>query len=289
MKWKQYQIIFSLKSPLHIGYRKIGNLMQTRKYVHGKIIWAALTARLTRDCGRGADGMAYKKIGDAVKRNFRFGYLWPAVPADNVTRVKNWDDVETFFSYDVDDKNVKYLKDLFPHPKLNDTPPFDYLFLDSYASTALSAHVYSSEEGSLHDTEFLAPYTRDLRQVFLTGSLWVLNNLPESLEDWEAKLRYVRFGGEESYGWGRVQLMYCASGVSIDPDCFPWSGPIPAHVEVMNSGEIIQGCIEPLVGWETKSSGIQKVGSATIAYVPGSSTKNGVLNFAIGESGIWTL
>ena len=48
MAWQKYDLAFQLLAPLHIGYRKVGNLMQSRGYVPGKNLWAALTARLTR-------------------------------------------------------------------------------------------------------------------------------------------------------------------------------------------------------------------------------------------------
>ncbi|MEA1908330.1 MAG: hypothetical protein U9N43_04790 [Euryarchaeota archaeon] len=180
MTWEHHRIIFRLKSPLHVGYRKVGNLMQTRHYVHGKILWAALTARLTRDHGDGSDGRAYVKIGAAVKKHFRFGYLWPAIQCGdkvkNCDDVKNWDDVKTLFSSNWKGADLKCLEKLFPHPKVleNDEPTFDYRFLDSYASTASHPHSRGALEGSLHDTEFIAPRTRDGQQVYLAGSLWVM-------------------------------------------------------------------------------------------------------------------
>ncbi|PXF59764.1 MAG: hypothetical protein C4B59_10700 [Candidatus Methanogaster sp.] len=267
--------------------------MQTRHYVHGKILWAALTARLTRDHDNGADGQAYKTTGDDVKKHFRFGYLWPAIPCGDT--VRNWDDVKTLFPSDWNGADLECLKKIFPHPKVlkKDEPTFDYLFLDSYASTASSPHSRGALEGSLHDTEFITPRTRDDgRQVYLAGSLWVkAEELPEKLERWKDKLNDLRFGGEGSYGWGRVQQIYCAieRNDPIDPTGFSWSGPIPAHVEAEGAEQMIQGPIEPLVGWEMQKNGGQKPGEATIAFIPGYSAGTGTAKFAIGMFGVWTV
>lgn len=290
MTWEHHRIIFRLKSPLHVGYCKVGNLMQTRHYVHGKILWAALTARLTRDHDDGSDGRAYKTIGNAVKKYFRFGYLWPAVPSGD--DVKNCDGVKTLFSSDWKGANLERLEKLFPHPKVikNDDPTFDYLFLDSCASTASSPHSRGALEGSLHDTEFIAPRTRDRQQVYLAGSLWVMEGeLPEKLERWKDKLNDLRFGGEGSYGWGRVQRICCAleRNDPIDPTGFPWSGPIPAHVEAREAEQMIHGVIEPLVGWEVRDGGRQAIGQATIAFMPGCRTD--AAEFTMGEFGVWTV
>lgn len=291
MTWEHHRIIFRLKSPLHVGYRKVGNLMQTRHYVHGKILWAALTARLTRDHDNGADGQAYIEIGMDVQECFRFGYLWPAIPCGDT--IENWDDAETFVSFDVKEKYVECLEKLFPHPKVveKDEPAFDYLFLDSYASTASSPHSRGAEDASLHDTEFIAPRTRDGQQVYLAGSIWVkVGELPEKLKRWEDKLNDLRFGGEGSYGWGRLQLIDNDSSRngSIDPDNISWSGPIPAHVGAEKAEQTIHGPLEPLVGWEMRKDGSQTPGKATIAFIPGCSARTDTNEFTIGAFGVWT-
>lgn len=114
MTWKQYRIAFRLLSPLHIGYRKVGNLMQTRCYVPARVLWAALTVRITRDCGKGCNGKDYTEIGSNVEKYFHFGYLWPAISRNGQSKVEKWDDLETFFSFPLDKKNC--LHELFPNP-----------------------------------------------------------------------------------------------------------------------------------------------------------------------------
>ena len=63
-----YRLVFQIKSPLHIGWRRIGNLMQTQYYVPGRSFWGAVTANLTRWLGE----TNYRKIGEWVKKTSPF-------------------------------------------------------------------------------------------------------------------------------------------------------------------------------------------------------------------------
>jgi hypothetical protein len=49
MNWIGYRVVFRLRSPLHIGWRKAGNVQVTRPYLTGRSFWGALTERLVRD------------------------------------------------------------------------------------------------------------------------------------------------------------------------------------------------------------------------------------------------
>jgi len=271
--------------------------MQTRPYVTGKVMWAALTARFTRDLCDGTNGTDYVKMGTYLKKHFKFSYLWPAVPRDGISKVEKWDDLQTLFPFEENvSKNLQNLEKLYPHPQLVKSAYFDYCFLDSYAGTALDQHNFTADEGTLHDTEFIAPYIRSNGlPVHLVGSLWVDESHLQKLSDWVDKLNHIRLGGELSYGWGKVQCICCEPIKKTneneyyipDPDGFPWSGHIPAHIRVEQSEVTVQGIIEPLVGWERKTNGNQEIGHATIAFVPGSYDENSNANFVIKHYGVW--
>ncbi|NJK52088.1 MAG: hypothetical protein HC936_03380, partial [Leptolyngbyaceae cyanobacterium SU_3_3] len=68
MNWRAYRVVFKLKSPMHIGCGKMGNVQRTRPYVTGRVFWGALTMRLTRDAtsGSATDSSQYKVFGDQV-------------------------------------------------------------------------------------------------------------------------------------------------------------------------------------------------------------------------------
>jgi hypothetical protein len=265
MSWQQYDLLFRLQSPLHVGYRKVGNLMQTRSYVPGKNLWAALTARLTRAASKGADGKAYQEIGALVQDNFRFPYLYPALQNDSGYTVHYpWED------------------------------DFDYLFLDSYASTALSYTSQSAEDAMLHETEFVAPCTRTGQPVFLSGNLYVKTELPTPLSNWQDALKKVQVGAERGYGWGRLRLVLC------DPRGEPLTAEpcvtvhkdhrLTVHLKAENVTGAT-GVIEPLIGWERNNdsslNGSWRLSrEALICYAPGSIVAADA-TFMIGQHGIW--
>ena len=281
MDWTQYHIVFKLTSPLHIGYRKVGNLMQTRSYVPGKNIWAALTARITRDNEKGNEGKAYEKTGKEINEKFRFTYFWPAISPNN-TEVKRWEDLRTYFTFDVQEYDD--LRKIYPLKEEKDKKPFDYLFLDSYASTSLDYERQGAEEGSLHEVEFISPVTRDRRQVYLAGTIWVKENSLNCTENWKK----LSIGGEQKYGWGRLELQKPEKPNEndiLDPDGFDWKGTVPTHIDSEGAKDIY-GSLEPLVGWETKEDNRQKVSDAKIAFIPGVNIETSK-KFKIIANGLW--
>lgn len=280
MAWTYYPLKFRLLSPLHVGYRKVGNLMQTRPYLPGKLLWAALTARLTRDDHDGSQSSEYRRIGDLVQSNFRFGYLWPSV--DGQTSHWPWCHSD-----------------------------FDYLLLGSYASTALSYDQRSAEEGSLHETEFIAPVARNGQPVYLVGDLWVSEGgLPHALRGWKDACHNLQLGGERTYGWGRVQChsdwstgqngsgstsaghawREQNSGIvltlSADKD-----NRLTAHAVAAGKGAVsgIVGPVEPLVGWERDNENpgrTWRLSTALICWAPGC-TIDAQTSVIISNYGIW--
>ena len=284
MTWTHYRLRFRLLSPLHVGYRKVGNLMQTRPYVPGKNVWAALTARLTRDYHNGGDAEMYKCIGRLVQENFRFGYLWPSLDGN-----------EPYFPWKHDD--------------------FDYLFLGSYASTALNYEQGAADEGLLHEVEFIAPVTRDRQPVYLVGDLWVKKgDIPVEIR--EQVLSNLQLGGERHYGWGRVRCCtdwdekqegsgQTVAGyhwneqneevvLTLSKDNDKDKARLTAHAKAVGSDALsgIVGPIEPLVGWERNNDANAKnpwkLSSAVVCWAPGGRVKQEI-QVRIGDSGIWKL
>jgi len=283
MPWTHYRLTFRLLSPLHVGYRRAGNLMQTRPYVPGRLLWAALTARLTRDAGHGGDAEAYQRIGRKVQQAFRFGYLWPALgEKDNPKAHPN----TLYFPWAHDD--------------------FDYLLLGSVMSTALDPHQTTAHEGSLHEVEYLAPRSRDDRPVFLLGDLWVNNGAPKG---WKDALHHIQLGGERGYGWGRVALVDCKPSEGkrlVAVPAITWDEKadevvlttpqdedkavfLPAHALAAGEGALpqsaVQGPLEVLVGWGWYE-GRYGLSKAQVAYAPGATCQSG-LTVRIGPNGIW--
>jgi hypothetical protein len=278
MIWIAYPVAFRLLSPLHVGWRKLGNLQQTRPYLTGRTIWGALTARLTREQRRSD----YGKVGEEVDQQLTFTYFYPSVNSKATEKVTPW-----------------------PWPD-KQWDEFAWTFLGSYASTALTDG-HSSEAGSLHETEYIAPVTRDEKAVYMVGYIFERDdcNLP-----WKRVLNKLQFGGERGYGWGRVSLEDPEDLESVpvtNNTCFDYelncAGDYPvitipegkevlAHIDTedVKDPNIIEGTIEPLIGRETSSTGGfgATFPKANICWMPGSKVKvkQGV-KFQIQEKGIW--
>jgi len=276
MTWQAYRVVFRLLAPMHIGYRKVGNIQLTHPYVTGRVLWGALTARLTRDTVSTPRGEDYIKKGKQVNEQLAFTYFYPALEGKGDYK-----------------------------PCL---PPFDdefcYRFLFTYASTALEYDRFAAEEGSLHEVEYIGPYTRgEGAPVYLVGYIFAKDGGPSG---WQRALERVQLGGERGYGWGRVKLEKLESlqgdiktfGYKVDLKAdrptitVPKDRPLLAHTEA--EGVSAAGPIGPLVGreWENLPNPEGRVGAgqhlskAKICYAPGSKVSNKA-PFIIEPYGIW--
>ena len=197
----------------------------------------------------------YKCVGDALAKSFHLGYLWPSLDGER----------PCFFW---------------------EFKGFEYTFLGSYVSTALDYSRSAADEGTLHEVEYLSPYTRDEgRPVFLVGDLWVQDSLPEALNGWKDALGKVQLGGERSYGWGRVRLLSDFKEGPRDADGedevllkLAEGDRLPAHALAAGEGVVprgrgtIQGPVEALSGWEhvlRDSPRTWELMPVRLAYAPG--------------------
>lgn len=266
MSWTAYRVTFKLLSPVHVGWHKLGNLQQTRPYITGRSLWGALTARLTRQYGSDK----YKDMGKKVDDQLAFTYFYPSKSPEP-------DGVELW-------------------PWREQWDKFAWTFLSSYASTALE-NGHSSEAGSLHETEFISPRTRDGQQVYLVGYFFK----KDSCElEWEIALSKLQLGGERGYGWGRVKLCICES---VKPEtCFGYkfteTEEYP-HLQALDEMRLLahtyageeddrKGTIEPFIGRETddKARFGRTITPAEVCWTPGSVAKKGDA-FYIMPRGIW--
>ena len=263
--WKAHQIVLELLSPLHVGHRRIGNLASTRRYVPGRAIWGALTARITRDAG----GQDYAEVGRRVHEELAWTYFFvSATPG----KVPLW-------------------------PWGGNGHEFEWLYLSSFASTALEDG-HSAEEGALHEVEHIAPRTRFGDQVYLTGYLFEREG---STLNWRGALNRLQIGGERSYGWGRVRPF---AVTPLEGPCFgiypahtnsdrpvieaPGGLALAAHTLAFDSDNY-EGAIEPLVGRETDTAnsafGVLP-SSAVVCWTPGTRTLE-TRKYQVAGHGIW--
>jgi hypothetical protein len=270
--WSEYKVAFRLLSPLHIGRRKVGNLQQTRRYVPGKVLWAAFTARLVRDSGKGDQNSAYVDMGNFIHDNVRFGYFYLALSTS--TAVESADDLKEWYPWS--------------------TEHFDYIFLQSYTSTGLGGATKTAEKGSLHEIEFISPQTRWEDQVYLLGTLWVREECSKIVMRKNC-LGSLQLGGERGYGWGRIEPVFAEPVFALEVAqrnnqdiVIPVKKgeKVLAHVDACGVQEGLRGRIEPLVGWEYTGNGWNLTENVVLAYVPGSDVVCD-MTFVVDRFGLW--
>ncbi|MCQ3972419.1 MAG: hypothetical protein DPW09_03110 [Anaerolineae bacterium] len=287
MTWQVYRLVFRLESPLHIGWRKISNLMQTRSYVPGRIWWGAVTAGLTQWLGK----TDYRQTGEWVQENLRFGYFFPAENIDDPL-------------YPVQSAG----ETVYGQNKLSESV-FERRFLNALASTAIAHEANVAEEASLHEVEFLTPSLNLGQPVYLVGHLFVHQNEEIAIRNDDVEVQglslfsqviaSLQIGGERRYGFGRLTL--CRSECRRVSDIFgyllnqqdgqccvtvPARRPLLAHA--IAGGLRLNGSIEPLVSreWAQQSGPGRQVTLLGLCYVPGSTVASDT-TFTIGQYGIW--
>lgn len=277
--WSLHSVSLKLASPLHVGKGFRGNLKHTRAYVGGRALWGALACRIARDYLKGH----YRDAENWVHNNLRFSYLYPSAGEGQPPSF----------------------------PWAADASHFRWQFLHSYASTAL-VDGRSKLDGSLHETEYIAPRTRDNQQVWLRGYLWartdaLLNGQP--LQDlWVRLFSSINLGAERSYGWGRISAACFTAMPANTPVFSDWlwkqdthdevlldpspvstgSACLYAHMDVGESqllGAPIE--LEPLVGLLTDSTGWGRRPSDVVIAAPPGATLTPPRKCIIGNFGVW--
>ncbi|HID31148.1 MAG TPA: hypothetical protein EYP19_14275 [Desulfobacterales bacterium] len=277
MAWKAFKVELRLCTPLHSGWRKVGNLQMTRPYVTGRMLWGALTLRLTRTAAgsrSATDSKMYRDIGKLVHETLAFTYFYPALREENDFRI--------FWPWE-------------------DEGGFRRRFLSSYTGTALIPSANSAAEGTLHEVEFLSPQAMDIGEpVYLIGYFIEESGCPLN---WREALSATQLGGERSYGWGLVELegepmevkghqlfddAVTFNGEGVRPIIsVPENGILLAHALATSSLQIV-GEVEPLVGREWENAPGDRISHAAICFIPGSQIRQKT-TFEIENYGLWKM
>lgn len=202
--WQRLDIVFVLKSPLHIGYLPFRGLVisPTRYYVPGRNFWGAVTKRLTENLYENPVE-EYKKIGEQIKENFRFSYFYLY-------------DGETIFIPKYNEEGLT-----FGDKKQIDKFQFEYRFIGSRVLTAINSNSGTAKDESLHEIEFIKDKFSDdgdrIKDTKIIGCIWVKEN--SKIQDYEVKIENngifvnefnlieeLTLGGEQGYGFGLVGL-----------------------------------------------------------------------------------
>lgn len=284
--WAAYRLRFELLTPMHIGWRKVGNLQQTRPYVLSRTLWGALTARLAREAGATGDKRLYKKIGEKLEKELRFSYFYLI---DQIKTDLNCLNASGGWPWHIKGNN-------------NDDPGlFDWKYLNSYGGSPITEQQVT-EEGGLHETEHIMPFTREGKRVYLVGQVFERKKHSTYISNWKKSITRIQLGGERSYGWGKIALaekivetdnLFGASLKldSVDPEVvIPANSFITSHVSLDEaaSPEGFEGRIEMLAGRLTAEA--NKYGRNYASLLPCWTPGTRVVeekNFFICSKGIW--
>ncbi|RLB82188.1 MAG: hypothetical protein DRH17_06570 [Deltaproteobacteria bacterium] len=274
MSWEAFEVVFRLKSPLHIGYRQIGMLAKTRYYVPGRNMWAAVTARLAQMIS-GKDLPDYQGVGEMLKKNAKFSYF--------------------YFTEDFKNRQNDYLPRYTNEGLMWGALPqdeFERCFITSFTTTGIDHSSRTAEDESLHEIELLSHQTivdkpENSMPVYLRGYIFLNNAVPEKPTLMGLELAKVlsslQIGGEQRYGFGRLLL---EDGNCSSVTCPVWAESfnkekasivlkgqrryIPAH---MAHGNIdVKGDIEMLRGreWDQRRGAGQHMPPSELCWKPGS-------------------
>ncbi len=293
MAWHSYQLTYQLLSPLHIGYRRLGNIQRTRYYLPGRNLWGAITARLTRARYPQPGPTEYLAMGDYVRDHIIAGYFYLKLASEGPYYPRLEQGVWKYGELPAAD--------------------FEARFIGSFGSTALTASTWTAEEASLHEIEFIAPHVQTdrspARSVYLQGYLYLDQNRSvappplRSLDD-ATILGYLRelfVGGEQGYGFGRMVQHGTLVGPEVETDPRPQPRDLDgetlrAHLRVSQSAQVlVEGPVEPVVGREwangqrggTRRGAGQDVSEPIVAWVPGGQLKGDTSHLRIGPYGVW--
>jgi len=293
MVWNSYQLTYRLLTPLHVGYRRLGNIQRTRYYLPGRNLWGAITARLTRACYPQPGPADYLAVGDYVRDHVIASYFY-----------------------------LKLANGELYYPRLEQgswhygnlsAAGFEARFIGSFGSTALTASTWTAEEATLHEIEFITPRVQidrpPARPVYLQGYVYLDQNLstaPPPLQDLDditilGHLTELFVGGEQGYGFGRMVRHGEPVGSEVTGD--PWPRPrdldgniLRAHFRARQADQVVvQGPLEPLVGREwangrrggRRRGAGQDVSEPVVAWSPGGRLEGDINSLVVTAYGIW--
>jgi len=213
--WNQVNIMFKLKSPLHIGYMpfKGSVISPTRYYVPGRNLWGSITKRITeyfcRKKGRKTRGENYKKIGVQIMENFRISYFYVY-------------DGRTIYFPKYEEDGLKY-GDIDGKEKKEITESeFEYKFINGLISTEIDKDSKTAKDKSLHEIVFINDKIKlengNSKKVKIVGCLWIKENAKIENKEivWDNQgifldrnkdfniIDSLTLGGESKYGFGHV-------------------------------------------------------------------------------------
>lgn len=288
MSWQLFRWTWRLDSPLFVGATPSGVLNRCRLYVPARAVWGAVTAELARI--EGDDDQRYRPLGDELRKNARFSYLYPAESLGE--RWLGW-----LPEYREGDGLVWVREAVcatFPDRR------FRRFLLWTRPATAIDPDTDSALDGSLREAECVQQHWRrddgsPGNPVGLVGYVFLRNG--KDLAQRLSALRTLFVGGDTRYGLGRLERLemvpakeFFGATVTLDHE-----GPhilTPRALGHTHASDEVSMCgeLEAIGGWDM--AGQQQGGRISgPVWAPGSQIVggDGIPRFRIDEHGLWHL
>ena len=286
MSWRLFRWTWRLEGPLFVGTSPAGTLNRCRPYISARAIWGAVTAEVARL--RVDDHQQYLQVGNELRSNVRFSYLYPAelVGKDWLAWLPEYREGDGLAWVREGDNLV--LADRRFRRRLLWTRP----------ATAIDPDNDAALDGSLRETECVQPHWRREDDspgspVGMVGYVLLQNNA--ALDRVLRELKTLFVGGDTRYGLGRmqsvefeeVQQLFGATVELDQPRVF--MRRVLAHA-ITNDSVRMCGELEALGGWD-RTGQLQGFRISGPVWTPGSRIHEGdrTLHFRIDEHGLWHL
>lgn len=288
MSWKLLRWTWRMDSPMYVGTSPAGVLNRCRLYIPARPMWGALAAELVRSEAEAVSD-DYVRIGNEIRNNVRFSYLFPAEQVGKVWRA--WLPV-----YCKEHGLVWIREDKGNHKHELPDRRFRRRLLWTRPGTAIDPGSDSALEGSLRETECVQTRWRNDEgspggPVAMVGYVWIKQDT--DLLDRVSTITTLFVGGDTRYGLGRLDRVS-----SMVPDTRAFNANVKldhdhprvatdrllAHTH-LDSAVTISGNQEAVGGWDMTGQQSERRIRGPI-WVPGSKVLDPVW-WSVDETGLW--
>lgn len=281
MTWTLHHWTWVLEGPLFVGHVPAGALNRCRLYIPARAVWGAVTAEAARLAAQASP--AYKDVGDSLRDNARFTYLYPAQHSGRswVTWLPRFD--EDGLCWQREDGRGEPVAERAFRRRLLSTRP----------GTAIDPTSDSAAEGSLRETECVCDRWRGesapTDRVAYVG--YVFTRSDEARQHVE-RLKRLFVGGDTRYGLGLLAIDSHEEASTLFGSSVDLSGDSPsisakrvlAHASTNGHDGELKGSREAVTGRDR--SNVQKFGA--LSWAPGS-LSGASASWAVSADGMWTL
>lgn len=289
MSWTLYRWTWQLESPLYIGKPPAGSLNRCRLYIPARVVWAAFTAELARR--EASDFPDYQAVGQGLRKDIRFTYLFPAEAAGNkrCAWLPGYEEGKGLIWRREDSTSADGYSDR----------DFRKRLVWAWPSTAVDPRSDTADEGALRETECLNTRWRHGdgsagSQVAMVG--YVFLQAPKVKDDLD-EVCEITVGGDTRYGLGRLQRIGNMEEVTM---VFGMNVNLKGQEPLIHSTTVLAharngpnvcliGDREALMGWDTASGGgMSTVDEQRVLWCPGSrATCGSSVGWRVLLNGLW--